>query len=75
VKLELVSLNQEQTVLIMGNGKSILEIVPLLKTIQVIMMFPLVCFSFILMQYAGGEVITLQKGKEVYCATKYRAFK
>jgi hypothetical protein len=42
---------------------------------QVIMMFPLVCFSFILMQYAGGEVITLQKGKEVYCATKYRAFK
>jgi hypothetical protein len=30
----------------------------------------LVCFSFILMQYAGGEVITLQKGKEVYCATK-----
>jgi hypothetical protein len=33
-------------------------------------MTPLVCFSFILMQYAGGEVITLQKGKEVYCATK-----
>jgi hypothetical protein len=23
------------------------------------------------MQYAGGEVITLQKGKEVYCATKH----